>query len=860
MKPKLSLLSGALLLALPKGLLAWPFLEPSFGDESDPVQVSQELPVAALLPPSPSCVPVPTGAVAWLRAQSNTVDTIGVNDALALTDRFASLSYMTGKVGAAFRFLAQPAFPSITNGFFIPGSTDLDVGAAAGLTMECWLKPGVITNFQPIVEWNDGHGNVGAGLGLSGSSLSISLGDTNVSPSRRIVLTSASGLFTTSSWHHVALTFDKAAGLATVYVDGQTIGQTNLGNFRPATRSRIYLGVRPSGTNAGSYLVGGMDELTIYNRALSAAEIQTIVSADSAGKCVPPPPVPVRPPAGIVGWWRGELNTRDSVDSNIGVITNGVFYGTGEVGRAFEFDSGYVRIPAASSLDVGKGPGFTLEAWVFPEPLTGLALIPFHEFIGWHSGSITQGVNLSFGRTLSSPLPPSSVSATFWQANLVDAQGVSHLIRAPADLAVIGMWQHVALTYDKASGIAAIYFNGNPVLQTNVGSFTPQTAANLNLGFLATSPIFQRTPYAELDEVSLYSRALSFDEIRAIMLARSAGKTTLPPSILNDPASLRVNAGNVAMFSVMADGNPILKYRWRKEGIALAGETGSSLVLTNVQLDNAGLYSVRITNAFGAVVSSNALLTVNQPPVADASATQPLFTAAPDCTVSVILDGSRSSDPDGDALHYFWYKTGETNSFATGAVAVVKLSPGVYPMVLSVDDGLATNTQSFTVEVQTTLQAVRTLISTVITRVARPQPLLASLYAAENALGRSAIIPAANELKAFENKVSAQVAPADAMLAQSLVTSAGRIASLIEGGCDSPQPTFRMSQFARQANGKIRMRIAASPGFVYIIEASTNLVDWEKIGVARDGGTDSIEFDDAMASEMPVRFYRLVAP
>jgi hypothetical protein len=55
-------------------------------------------------------------------------------------------------------------------------------------------------------------------------------------------------------------------------------------------------------------------------------------------------------------------------------------------------------------------------------------------------------------------------------------------IRAPPGLPVVlGLWQYVALTYDKISGEAALYLNGNPITQNNLGSFTTQTAADLNL-------------------------------------------------------------------------------------------------------------------------------------------------------------------------------------------------------------------------------------------------------------------------------------------------------------------------------------------------------------------------------------------
>ena len=54
--------------------------------------------------------------------------------------------------------------------------------------------------------------------------------------------------------------------------------------------------------------------------------------------------------------------------------------------------------------------------------------------------------------------------------------------------------------------------------------------------------------------------------------------------------------------------------------------------------------------AFGATVSSNAMLRLNQPPIADASATKRFYISCNGTSAPVILDGSRSLDPDGDSL------------------------------------------------------------------------------------------------------------------------------------------------------------------------------------------------------------------
>ena len=44
---------------------------------------------------------------------------------------------------------------------------------------------------------------------------------------------------------HVALTYDKTTGVATIYCNGAVVGSGNLGSFTPLTSYNLYLGRRP---------------------------------------------------------------------------------------------------------------------------------------------------------------------------------------------------------------------------------------------------------------------------------------------------------------------------------------------------------------------------------------------------------------------------------------------------------------------------------------------------------------------------------------------------------------------------------------------------------------------------------------
>ena len=85
---------------------------------------------------------------------------------------------------------------------------------------------------------------------------------------------------------------------------------------------------------------------------------------------------------------------------------------------------------------------------------------------------------------------------------------------------------------------------------------------------------------------------------------------TLSPRITNQPASQTVAAGTSATFTVGATGSMPLGYQWRFNETPIVGATASSYTVTNAQTNNAGDYSVAVTNNYGAITSSAATLTV----------------------------------------------------------------------------------------------------------------------------------------------------------------------------------------------------------------------------------------------------------
>ena len=259
---------------------------------------------------------------------------------------------------------------------------------------------------------------------------------------------------------------------------------------------------------------------------------------------VNPPPPCVPPSTGLVGWWPGEGNGSDVVGTNTASLTGGVTFAAGEVGQAFSLNSNtVVKATASPSLDVGQANGFTLEAWIKPTDVTqARPLFEWNNSSGW-------GAHFYIA-----PGQPGTATPGPGQlyANIVDIFGSWHQMSSPGGTVASNVFQHVALTYDKSSGLAAIYYNGQIVSQQNFGSFTPLTAFDFYLG-RRPAPSAEVADFEGLiDEPSIYNRALATNEIANIFNAGVAGKCAPNhPPVAGSTFTLGANIGVLATVKII---------------------------------------------------------------------------------------------------------------------------------------------------------------------------------------------------------------------------------------------------------------------------------------------------------------------
>jgi len=535
------------------------------------------------------CITAPSGLVGWWRAENNAQDAADGNSGVLAN----GASFAAGKVGQAFSFDGDGDGIRIGN----PASLRLQ-----NLTIEGWVKRS--SNMQ--VSANSIYGEI-VGYGPGGYVLgfrqdgSLFLSKNTVSDVRSI------GTITDTAWHHVAVT--KFGNVVVFYLDG--VSEPAI-VYETTFEFNTDLAIGAVNSALESSFLGLIDELSIYNRALTAAEIQSIYNIGGAGKCASPQPC-APAASGLVSLWRAENNALDIAGGNPGVLVGDVGFGSGEVGQAFFLNgtNASISVPASASLDFSQGEGFSVECWINPAQIADpQPLVEWFQGVGppW-------GVHFWISEAGSGPGPGCLY------VNIADTFGGEHKFASAAGIVGTGTWQHVAVTYEHATGDTKLFYNGTVVAAQTLGFYTAQTSYPLYLG-RRPAGIYKESLFdGGMDEVAMYNRALLTNEIAAIYNAGSAGKCLplnppppVAPAITSQPTNLTVYAGSNATFRVTATGSAPLSYQWRFDGNDLPGKTSSVLTLTSVQFSNAGPYSVVVSNAAGTITSSNAILAVNPLP------------------------------------------------------------------------------------------------------------------------------------------------------------------------------------------------------------------------------------------------------
>ena len=377
-------------------------------------------------------------------------------------------------------------------------------------------------------------------------------------------------------------------------------------NIVGATSAQYYV-ANVTNVNAGSYSVTVTNTLGATNLGPALVVVPTLTTGSYAQ---------VVDADGPEAWWRLDESAvtngtimQDGTGRHSGVYTNlgGLTLGSAGAisgplaGTAAKFngDGSYGYVPYFGNLSNQK---FSLELWAkLPSALSGLVAASSEDSSGdgYGIGSGTYWVGYAGGKTFGqAPGGGSSPNNVSYDPTIYP-----------------GVWTHIVIEYNPSGNATypyQVYINGK-----TDGYIWGGAALNNSQPFIigglgnGPSSILTRAFNGSVDEVAFYTKLLSATQIQAHY---AAGYFGVPPTITTQPLSQNAFLGQSVTFSTAAAGAPTIGLQWRKNGVALAGQTNATLTVSNVTYASASdAYSVIATNAFGSAISSNAVITVYYP-------------------------------------------------------------------------------------------------------------------------------------------------------------------------------------------------------------------------------------------------------
>jgi hypothetical protein len=362
----------------------------------------------------------------------------------------------------------------------VADAASLDLTSA--MTIEAWVKPSALGGWRTVM-----LKETAAGL-----SYALYANEDVARPAAYLNLGAADqsvpGAATVSAtdWTHLAATFDGTT--LRLYVNGAFTNAVALSGAIAASSGPLRIG---GNSVWGEYFAGLIDEVRVYNRALTADEIATDMNAPiGGGTSTPAGPVL----ALAFDEAAGTTATDASGHGNNGTLTGATRTTAGKFGGALSFNgvSDTVTVADTDSLDLTSE--MTLEAWVKPSA----------------AGNWRTAILKETAAGLAYALYASTDAST--PAAYVNLGGALDQSAAGAAALSTTDWTHLAATYDGAT--VRLYVNGALAGSASLSGALTTSAGALRIG---GNSVWGEFFAGLIDEVRVYNRALSAAEIAADM-------------------------------------------------------------------------------------------------------------------------------------------------------------------------------------------------------------------------------------------------------------------------------------------------------------------------------------------------------
>ncbi len=209
---------------------------------------------------------------------------------------------------------------------------------------------------------------------------------------------------------------------------------------------------------------------------------------------------------------------------NHGTLVNGPTWTTGKFGKALRFDgvNDWVSVPDSPSLDITKT--ITIEAWVNWQA----------GGVTWH-GIVSKGHSQPYGLTLNSP---NKYVHFEWKGEYY------YYCNTPAGSVSTNVWHHIVATYDRSK--MRVYVDGVKLAEKSLSDFSCGTNNEaLRIGLGNNGEWFR----GMIDEVRIYNRALSEEEIRQHYLQGAIHYYNGTNYWETDNGVLEINESNIRDYS-----------------------------------------------------------------------------------------------------------------------------------------------------------------------------------------------------------------------------------------------------------------------------------------------------------------------
>lgn len=247
-----------------------------------------------------TCLTPPSNMVGWWTGDQTPNDSSGSNNHGVLQ---GGTTYASGKVQDAFSFNGTTAFVQVAD----PADGSLDFGTSDNFSFDLWILPEA-NRLMPLLFKGNANppayalllepSSVAAGLRLR--VLLTATSGTNVNHASTQVIPVGQG-----QWTHVAVTVQRGSATGgRVYINGgldSTFSTIGLGSLSNSNAFLIGRAITGGGlTSQSIFYQGRMDEIEVFRRALTDAEVKAIFDASSAGKCKTGQPPPTGEPDFVV--------------------------------------------------------------------------------------------------------------------------------------------------------------------------------------------------------------------------------------------------------------------------------------------------------------------------------------------------------------------------------------------------------------------------------------------------------------------------------------------------------------------------------------------------------------------------------